>query len=127
MYLAGGPHPHRDLSQQRLAALIAAGEPLVTDAEVLQEIVHRYNAIGRRDRIHALLQQTLRLVTTVFPITQIHVLRAAEIIEAGYSLSARDAIHIAVMENHGVRRIFSFDASFDRWPSIERFAQLGST
>jgi uncharacterized protein len=36
------------------------------------------------------------------------------------ALSARDAIHIAVMHRHGVERIMSFDRGFDSHPEIER-------
>jgi predicted nucleic acid-binding protein len=36
------------------------------------------------------------------------------------SAQARDAVHLAVMRRHGVRRILSFDAGFDAEPGIER-------
>jgi len=36
--------------------------------------------------------------------------------------SARDAVHVAVMEQHGVDRIRTFDAAFDRVPGITRVA-----
>ena len=56
MYLVGAPHPHKADAQLLLERLVAAGHRLVTDAEVLQEILHRYTAIGRRwpgiERIH---------------------------------------------------------------------------
>ena len=35
-------------------------------------------------------------------------------------LSARDAIHLAVMERNGVSTILSFDAGFDGFPGISR-------
>ena len=47
MYLMGAAHPHKTESQVILERLIAAGERLVTDAEVLQEILHRYTAIDK--------------------------------------------------------------------------------
>lgn len=37
-------------------------------------------------------------------------------------LSARDAIHIAVMQGHDVGRILSFDSVFDGFPGIVRVA-----
>ncbi len=51
MYLIGAAHPHKAEAQVLLERLIAAGRRLVTDAEVLQEILHRYTAIGRREAI----------------------------------------------------------------------------
>lgn len=56
-----------------LERLIAGSQRLVTDAEVIQEILRRY-----------------------------------------------DAIHVAVMERTGVRRLVSFDAGFDDVPGLER-------
>lgn len=48
MYLAGAPHPHKADAQRLLEKLISDRHRLVTDAEVLQEILHRYVAINRR-------------------------------------------------------------------------------
>jgi len=39
-------------------------------------------------------------------------------------MSARGALHIAVMERHGIRSILSFDADFDRWPGLERIYRV---
>jgi hypothetical protein len=35
-------------------------------------------------------------------------------------LSARDAIHVALMERNGVSRIMTFDTGFDQVPGIRR-------
>jgi predicted nucleic acid-binding protein len=120
MYLIGAPHPHKSEAQILIERFIAAGERLVTDAEVLQEILHRYTAIQRREAIGPALQVTLDIADEVFAIEQRDVLRAAEIAQNPAMLSARDAVHIAVMERHGVRSILSFDADFDRWPGLRR-------
>ena len=47
MDLVGVPHPHKVDARRLLETAIAFGERLVTDAEVLQEVLHRYVAIGR--------------------------------------------------------------------------------
>jgi hypothetical protein len=41
---------------------------------------------------------------------------AKRIVLGSRSLSARDAIHIAVMEHQGVDRLFSFDTGLDESP-----------
>jgi predicted nucleic acid-binding protein len=120
MYLIGAPHPHKAEAQVLMERLIAAGERMVTDAEVLQEVLHRYTAIHKREAIEPALQMILDISDEVFPIEQRDVTRAAEIVQNPAQLSARDAIHIAVMERHGVRSIFTFDADFDRWPGLKR-------
>jgi len=48
MYLVGSPHPHKSDAQRLLEQLVADRQRLVTDAKVLQEILHRYVAIDRR-------------------------------------------------------------------------------
>jgi len=124
MYLVGAAHPHKTDSQMLLERLIAAGERLVTDAEVLQEILHRYTAIGKREAIGPAFQVTLDIVDEVFAVEKSDVLRAGEIALNPAMLSARDALHIAVMEHHGVRSILTFDADFDRWPGLQRVHQV---
>ena len=124
MYLIGAAHPHKTESQVILERLIAAGERLVTDAEVLQEILHRYTAIDRREAIGPALQVTLDIVDEVLPIGKAEALRAGEIVQNRVLMSARDAIHIAVMERHGIRSIFSFDGDFDRWPGLQRIHRI---
>ena len=51
MYLVGGPHSHKHDAQRLLETLISERQRLITDAEVLQEILHRYVSINRRDTI----------------------------------------------------------------------------
>ncbi len=120
MYLIGAAHPKKTEAQILLERLIAAGERLVTDAEVLQEILHRYTAIDRREAITPAMQLTLDIVDEVFPIEKADVMRASEITQNRALLSARDAIHIAIMERQVIRSILSFDSDFDRWPGLRR-------
>lgn len=120
MYLVGAPHPHKTDSQRALERLISLRERLVTDAEVLQEILHRYTAIDRRDAIQPAFDALLGVVDEVFGVDQLVVERAKAIVLARHHLSARDALHVAVMETHGIHRILSFDVGFEGLPGIER-------
>ena len=124
MYLVGSAHRHKTDSQMLLERMIAGGERLVTDAEVLQEILHRYSAIDKRQAIEPALRVTLDIVDDVFPIEKRDVLRAAEITHNPAQLSARDAIHLAIMERHSIKTIMSFDTDFDRWPGLKRVHQV---
>ena len=124
MYLIGAAHPHKAEAQVILERLIAAGQRLVTDAEVLQEILHRYTAIEKREAIGPAFQVMLDIVDEVVPIEKAEVLRAGEIAQNRAMMSARDAVHIAVMERHGIRSILSFDGDFDRWPGLQRIHRI---
>jgi predicted nucleic acid-binding protein len=124
MYLIGAAHPHKTDAQVILERLIAAGQRLVTDAEVLQEILHRYTAIEKREAVGPALRITLDIVDEVIPIGKAEVLRAGEIVQNRALMSARDAVHIAVMESHGIRSILSFDGDFDHWPGLQRIHRI---
>lgn len=120
MYLVGAPHPNKIAAEHAVAALIARQEKLVSNTEVFQEILHRYAAIGRLDAIQAAFDAMLSLIDDVFPIELVNVERAKTILLGQYGLSARDAIHLAVMEQRAIQRILSFDQGFDRYPHVQR-------
>ncbi len=124
MYLVGAPHPLKSEAHILLERLIAEGQRLVTDAEVLQEILHRYTAIGKREAVGPAFRVVLDVVDEILSIEKSDVIRAAEIAQTHSRLSARDAVHIAVMEHHQVRSILSFDADFDRWPGLTRIHRV---
>jgi uncharacterized protein len=120
MYLIGAEHPNKKNSQRILKDLILSDEPLVTDAEVLQEILHRYVAINRKDAIQPAFDALLDIVDEVFPVDTMIVEKVKEIVLTRKKISARDALHIAVMRDRGINRIFTFDTGFDHMPGIER-------
>jgi hypothetical protein len=122
MYLVGADHPNKDAAQRRLEALITASQRLVTDVEVLQEILHRYSAIARPEAIQPAFDALADVVDDVLPVTYAEVEGAKRIVLGRYGLSARDSLHLAVMEAYGINRILSFDAGFDRYPGVERLA-----
>jgi predicted nucleic acid-binding protein len=48
--------------------------------------------------------------------------RAKEIVMGHRQVSARDAVHLAVMERHGIQQILSFHTGFDGFPGITRIS-----
>jgi uncharacterized protein len=122
MYLVGAQHPHKIDAQRLLEKSISENERLVTDAEVLQEILHRYVAIDKKEAIIPALQAVLDLVDEVFPIERRDVERAKDILLATQRLSARDAVHIATMERRQVTKIMTSDSGFDDYPGIKRLS-----
>ena len=122
MYLVGAAHPHKADAQRLLEKLIAGRERLVTDAEVLQEILHRYVAIDRRDAIQPAFDALLGVVDEVLEVDRGAVERAQQMVLGYRQLSARDAVHLSVMEQDGIQQILSFDSGFDAFPGIERLS-----
>jgi len=123
MYLVGSPHPHKADARRLLEGLISAGDRLVTSAEVMQEIIHRFVAIQRRDAIQPAFEALLGVVDEVYPIERADVEVAKRLLDGIPALSARDALHVAVMRRRKVNRILSFDTGFDLVPGLERLAE----
>lgn len=122
MYLVGAPHPNKDRSIELLERLVRDGELLLTSAEVYQEILHRYVRIQRLEAIGPAFEVLDAVVDDVLGIgmTTIHMARA--LIGSVPGLSARDALHVAAMQEAGISRILSFDRDFDFCPGVERMA-----
>ncbi len=120
MYLVGKEHQHKRTAQRLLETAVSKGESLVTDAEVLQEILHRYSAIKRPEAIQPAFDAVLPLVDNVFPVDRKAAELAKQILLGGHRLSARDALHVAVMRVHSIETIMSFDSGFDKVPGMIR-------
>jgi predicted nucleic acid-binding protein len=122
MYAAGAPHPYQ-LPCQWLMTEIAGGRmPVVIDAEVVQEILHRYGALGRFADAVAMATDVMTLVPQILPVTAADMQTAVTIFQqyAPRGVRARDAIHAAVMQNHQLPRIISADTHFDLIAGIVR-------
>jgi predicted nucleic acid-binding protein len=91
-----------------------------TNAEVLQEILHRYSALKRLDLAVAVYEDFARLCPNVLPVTVEDTDRAKEILRNTPGISSRDALHAAVMLNHEILDIATFDRGFDAIPGIRR-------
>ena len=120
MYLVGRDQSQKLATQILIQKLIGNRQRLVTDAEVLQEILHRYLSINRAEAIQPAFDILLSVADEVLPIDLAVAERAKQIVLAYRGLSARDAVHAAVMQQHGIGEILSFDKAFDNLPAIRR-------
>jgi len=76
-------------------------------------------AIDRRDAIGPAFDALLGVVDEVFPVERDDVERARRLL-GSTALSARDAVHVAIMRRHAVSRILTFDRGFDAIAEIQR-------
>jgi predicted nucleic acid-binding protein len=120
MYLIGAEHPLKHRARARVEEAVADGKSLCANAEVLQEILHRYTSIGRAEFIDPAFAALMSVVDVVYPIERADVERARRLMRTLTGLSARDALHLAVMQSRDVGQILSFDSGFDGIPGIER-------
>ena len=120
MYIVGAPHPNRERAISLIDEIIDDGERLITSVEVYQEILHRYTTIRRPQAIDIAFDELDRLVDEVLPYGMQEIREAHALLKVVDGISARDALHLAVMLAEGCSRILSFDAGFDNCPGIER-------
>jgi predicted nucleic acid-binding protein len=122
MYIVGADHPHKVEAQHLIGRLVREQRRLVTSSEVFQEILHRFVSIDRRDRIEPTFELLGGLVDEVLPVEAADVFAAKDLIHAHPQLSARDALHVAVMRRYEVREVVSFDRGFDVVGGIARLS-----
>ena len=122
MYIVGAPHPNQDRAAALVNELIDSRETLITSVEVYQEILHRYASIRRPQSIDDAFEVINGLVRRVLTYGMPEIRAARELLAAVPTISARDALHVAVMRSAGCSRVFSFDAGFDDCPGITRIS-----
>jgi predicted nucleic acid-binding protein len=109
MYAVGGEHPLRAEARAFFEQSLASNEPLVTSAEVLQELLHAYLRVGRHDTLDAALALARACIATVWPIELEDVELARLLVDRHPGLGARDLLHLACCTRRDVRRIRTFD------------------
>lgn len=120
MYAAGREHPLKAPCLRILEAAATGRVAAVTDAEVLQEILHRYASIGHRDKGAEVAELFLQVVRDVLPVTREDMVQAISLYRRCPEVQARDAVHAAVMQNNGVMMIITADRHFDRLVGLRR-------
>lgn len=109
MYAVGGPHPLRDPARAFFQEALAAGTPLVTSAEVLQELLHAYLPVHRMETLDAALALVEGCVAEVWPLEPDDVQMARALAARHPGLGARDLIHAASCRRRGVVSVKSYD------------------
>ena len=120
MYAAGADHPNKAPSVDFLGEVAEGKVKATVDAEVLQEILHRYRALNRWGDGKFVYDMARRIFPSVIPITAAIVDRARMMLDDYEALMARDALHAAVVVTHEFDAICSYDQDFDRVPTVRR-------
>ena len=120
MYLVGADHPNKWRAGSEAEKLVGEKERLVTNTEVLQEILHRYRAINRTDFIQKAWDTLYALVDQILVVTEADVTAAKNLLFGYSGISARDALHASQMNRLKIETIFTFDGGFDLLPGIKR-------
>lgn len=122
MYAAGQPHPHKEACAWVMTQVAAERLHVAIDTETIQEVLYRYGALRRWDIATAMASDLLDLIPTVYAVWPADVRNAIALFKqyAPAGVTARDVIHVAVMQNNGLSEIISTDEHFDRVAAIRR-------
>lgn len=125
IYAAGAAHRYKQPATAVIDLIWRNAEFFLSDAEVLQEILHRYVAIKRWTQGRLVLKEFSEVMEgRIEPLLPSDVGLAAMLADTYPGLDARDLIHLAVMKRMGVTRIITADGDFEDLPGIERLDPL---
>ena len=125
IYAAGRDHPYKAPCGLILGMVADSPETFITNAEVLQELLHRYLATDRWTLGREVVSSFAELMAgRIEPVHPQDVLLAAEMANEHQGVSARYLVHAAVMRRLQTGRIISADRDFDKVPGLERLDPL---
>ena len=121
MYAAGKESPQKGPCQRFLEKIVSGEGPAVcTNAEVLQEILHRYRSLKVPEVGFQLFDAITHLGIPVLAVTDRAMAEARRLLEEYPVLSTRDCVHLGVMREHGVEEVLSYDSGFSEVPWVKR-------
>ena len=121
IYAAGKTHPLQEGGRKILDRVAEGTLHANIDTEVLQEILHVYDARKERRKGFDTVDDLLMLFPNPVPIGREEIEAARDLMRAYSFLGARDAIHAAVVQTHDLEGIVTADKVFDRVKGLKRF------
>ncbi len=122
MYAAGRESQWREPCQNFLRKISQgrSRQHHCTNTEVLQEIRHRYTALNLKNVGQQIFDSILTIGIVILPITLKDMRTARALFEEHGKLSVRDAVHLGMMQEHGLTTVVSYDRDLSVVPWIER-------
>jgi uncharacterized protein len=122
VYAAGRPHPLKEPCARILRLAAERPRMFFTNAEVLQEQLHRYLALRLWPQGREVLERFSTIMRDrIEPVYAADVEAAAVLADrhASSGLSARDLLHAAVVVRVGATEVVSADLGFGKFSEIE--------
>jgi predicted nucleic acid-binding protein len=120
IYAAGREHSAKAASVRLLREIGARHVDATTDTEVLQELLCRYRRTGAAQDGLQLCDQVLEVIGDIRPVAKADIVVARRLLAEHPAIEPRDAVHAAVMLNHGLTHLYSYDHHFDQIPGLTR-------
>jgi predicted nucleic acid-binding protein len=121
MYAAGRESPQRLPCQRFLEKAVAGEDPAAcTNAEVLQEILHRYRSLATPEIGFKIFDAVTQLGIPILAVTDRSLSLARRLLEDSPRLSTRDGVHLGVMLEHGIEEVLSYDRGLSQVSWVKR-------
>ena len=120
MYSVGSPHPLREPCRMVLKKIKDGLIQVVTNTEVLQEILYRFFSIKKPSLAALAYTSLVEICVEILPVTLHDMDLALELLKKYPDITARDAVHAATMINNDLNEILSADSHFDLISEIRR-------
>jgi len=121
IYAAGNEHPNKEPSIKILEKISKVQIFGVTSAEVLQEILHRYQSINMLSSGIEIFEEFSNIVDEILPINFKILETAKNILTGNPGILTRDALHAATMEHYNIDYIATFDKHFSIFKNIRYY------
>jgi predicted nucleic acid-binding protein len=121
IYAAGRPHEYKQACVRVLDLLVTSELDGKIDTEVIQEVMYVFWNRKEWDKAISMTDRLIRGFASPFAITLDTIRRARDVFAVSPAIGPRDAIHAAVVLEHGLEGIISTDRGFDAIPGITRF------
>ena len=121
IYANGREHIYRRPCQILMKHIDIQSGGYAIDVEALQEILYFYSGRGELGRGIGIVEMPLSRLPNIIPIATGEITTAMRLLTETPSLSARDAIHAAVVFEHNLDGIISADRDFVRILGLRRF------
>lgn len=125
MYAGGAQHPLRQACRDLLERVADGDLSATTSAEVIQEILHRFQSSATPDVGVRMARATLDLFAPVLSITHETMEQAVLLAAQHARLSSRDLVHAAVCRVERIAVIVSPDRGFDAVDGLSRVDPVG--
>jgi uncharacterized protein len=122
MYAAGREHSYKKPCAWIMTEIAEGCIKSAIDTEIIQEVLYRYGTLKKWQVAVTMADNLLAILPKVYSIHQGDIRHAVKLFEqyAPKGVTARDVIHVAVMQNNGLTKIISTDGHFDIIEGITR-------
>jgi predicted nucleic acid-binding protein len=120
LYSIGRDHPLKPASVNAIHLIRDGQITAVINTEIIQEILYHFQSIKQLSIGIRLGKDVVSIAARIFPVEEIDLSLAIELLESHPKIQTRDAFHAATMIHNGIKEIISTDTHFDLIHEIKR-------